>query len=135
MSIIPLVLIITLFSSQIEARSHFGYYSHRPHSQRHSDAYYPLFKRAIDYSWFPEKRIPPPLVKEMDEDSTMANYMAEGNAVAQDIIGDLRSLLTEVNYAGTVLAQAAKAYAVPAPPGVIGLQSDPDDPKRLLRIS
>ena len=55
--------------------------------------------------------------------------------VAQDIIGDLRSLLTEVNYAGTVLAQAAKAYAVPAPPGVIGLQSDPDDPKRLLRIS
>lgn len=124
MSIIPLVLIITLFSSQIEARSHFGYYSHRPHSQRHSDAYYPLFKRAIDYSWFPEKRIPPPLVKEMDEDS-----------VAQDIIGDLRSLLTEVNYAGTVLAQAAKAYAVPAPPGVIGLQSDPDDPKRLLRIS
>ena len=60
----------------------------------------------------------------------LANYIFQ---VAQDIIGDLRSLLTEVNYAGTILARAAKDYAEVE--GAGGLETDQDSPKRLLRIS
>ena len=56
--------------------------------------------------------------------------------IAQDIIGNLRSLLTEVNHAGAMISRAAKVYTDEVPEnGIIGLLSDPDDPKRLLRIS
>ena len=56
--------------------------------------------------------------------------------VAQDIIGNLRSLLTEVNHAGAMISRAASVYTAEVPEnGIAGLLSDPDDPKRLLRIS
>ena len=41
---------------------------------------YPKIKRGgFDYLWYPEKRMPTPLVKDLDHD--LDSYMEEGNTV------------------------------------------------------
>merc|ERR1711894_842111 len=70
------------------------------------------------------KRMPTPLVKDLDQ--VLDSYMEEGNTVAQDIIGNLRSLLTEVNHAGAMISRAASVYTDEVPAnGIAGLLSDP----------
>ena len=57
-------------------------YKRKPYIHKHNGAIsmYPKIKRGgLDYLWYPEKRMPTPHVKDLD--NVLESYMEEGNTV------------------------------------------------------